>query len=47
MNVSAKASFELECDESDLDLLILRLTAAKARLIKIREEGVTGNTDDV
>lgn len=31
-----KASFELECDESDLDFLIIRLTEAKNRLIQIR-----------
>ncbi len=33
-----KESFELECDESDLDFLILRLTEAKNRLIQFRAE---------
>ncbi|MBL8853310.1 MAG: hypothetical protein JNK57_04985 [Planctomycetaceae bacterium] len=31
-------SFEFECDESDIDLLMLRLTAAKRRLLASREE---------
>lgn len=29
--------FELECDETDIDLLMLRLTTAKARLLEARE----------
>jgi hypothetical protein len=36
-DISEKSCFELECDESDLDFLMLRLSAAKNRLIKARE----------
>ncbi|HUT95281.1 MAG TPA: hypothetical protein VMY37_37855 [Thermoguttaceae bacterium] len=32
------ASFELECDESDIDLLIFRLTAAKRLLLRSKKE---------
>lgn len=35
-------SFELECDESDIDLMMLRLAAAKQRLLNARE-GKTEN----
>ena len=34
-------SFELECDESDIDLLMLRLAAAKQRLLAARDKNTT------
>ena len=33
------SSFELECDESDIDFLMLRLRAAKTRLLKTQDKG--------
>lgn len=39
------SSFEIECDESDIDLLIVRLLAAKNSLLKARESLSDGSTN--
>jgi hypothetical protein len=36
-------SFELECDEYDIDFLISRLTVAKRRLLQAREQSTVNN----
>ena len=38
----AEHSFEIECDESDIDLLMLRLAEAKRRLLAARESDANG-----